>query len=379
MAMVLIPATVPSVPVYHNTTVAVSPTEVISNSTNTTSIPVEPAKCFAPLIMEINNSGVRVWDVVLLVPNLLFLLFLMIRFPKAKVKLKNTNSPIFRAFYILVVIVAVISVCRCVVSMTVNATATLGILTDKILWIVLRFFLLGTEMSVVVFGLMFGHLDSRSSIKRVLLVTSFLALVYSVTQGVLEFVLPDSRFVLQDENYSLFGHGGMVFWFVSSCLFSVIYVGICILPFTPLKERFQLPAKKSFYLYCGALAVLNITQATGSMLLYRDIWNGLCVVDATTLAYFTCFAPLVYWTFLSEFFGDLRPTLNFSYKAQEDEPDDVHLPQSYSTLKPSDPSSINPSINYSYDDTPIDHSGSPDVVVSKTNTGTLERWQYISS
>eukprot|EP00058_Branchiostoma_floridae_P021236 XP_002606726.1 hypothetical protein BRAFLDRAFT_82366 [Branchiostoma floridae] len=349
MAMVLIPATVPSVPVYHNTTVAAAPTEVISNSTNTTSIPVEPAKCFAPLIMEINNSGVRVWDVVLLVPNLLFLLFLMVRFPKAKVKLKNTNSPIFRAFYIL------------------------------ILWIVLRFFLLGTEMSVVVFGLMFGHLDSRSSIKRVLLVTSFLALVYSVTQGVLEFVLPDSRFILQDENYSLFGHGGMVFWFVSSCLFSVIYVAICILPFTPLKERFQLPAKKSFYLYCGALAVLNITQATGSMLLYRDIWNGLCVVDATTLAYFTCFAPLVYWTFLSEFFGDLRPTLNFSYKAQEDEPDDVHLPQSYSTLKPSDPSSINPSINYSYDDTPIDHSGSPDVVVSKTNTGTLERWQYISS
>ncbi|KAI8504173.1 Transmembrane protein adipocyte-associated 1 [Branchiostoma belcheri] len=378
MAMLLIPATVPltTVPAYHTMTVA--PTGMVTNYTNTTSIPplVEPAKCFTPLIMELNNTGVRVWDVVLLVPNLLFLLFLIVSFPKAKVKLKNTNSPIFRAFYILVVIVAVISVCRCVVSMTVNATASLGIITDKVLWIVLRFFLLGTEMSVVVFGLMFGHLDSRSSIKRVMLVTSFLALVYSVTQGVLEFIIHDSKFDLQDENYSLFGHGGMVFWFTSSCLFSLVYVGICLLPFTPLKERFQLPAKKSFYLYCVALAVLNVTQATGSMLLYCDIWDGLCVVDATTLAYFTCFAPLVYWTFLSEFFGDSRPTsLNFSYKAQEDEQDDVHLPQSYSNLKLPDPAAI----NYSYDDTQIDTSGSPDVVVTKTNTGSLERWQYISS
>ena len=38
---------------------------------------------------------------------------------------------------------------------------------DKLLWIILRFFLLATEMSVLVFGVASGHLDSRRSIRRV--------------------------------------------------------------------------------------------------------------------------------------------------------------------------------------------------------------------
>jgi len=42
--------------------------------------------------------------------------------------------------------------------MTVNASATAGDYADKVLWIVVRFFLLSTEMSVVIFGLAFGKL-----------------------------------------------------------------------------------------------------------------------------------------------------------------------------------------------------------------------------
>lgn len=42
--------------------------------------------------------------------------------------------------------------------MTVNAAATVGGKADKILWVTVRFFLLSTEMSVVIFGLAFGEL-----------------------------------------------------------------------------------------------------------------------------------------------------------------------------------------------------------------------------
>lgn len=41
--------------------------------------------------------------------------------------------------------------------MTVNAATVGGENADKILWISVRFFLLATEMSVVVFGLAFGE------------------------------------------------------------------------------------------------------------------------------------------------------------------------------------------------------------------------------
>lgn len=103
-------------------------------------------------------SRVRIWDIVILIPNLLFLLFIAVRFNRARLKLRATSSPIFLAFYGLVICNVVISVIRCIVSMTVNAAATVGGKADKILWVTVRFFLLSTEMSVVIFGLAFGEL-----------------------------------------------------------------------------------------------------------------------------------------------------------------------------------------------------------------------------
>lgn len=54
-----------------------------------------------------------------------------------------------------------ISVVRCIVSMTVDATGNVGGKVDKVLWVTVRFFLLSTEMSVVIFGLAFGKTISN--------------------------------------------------------------------------------------------------------------------------------------------------------------------------------------------------------------------------
>lgn len=101
---------------------------------------------------------VRIWDLIILIPNALFVLFLVVRFNKAQLKLRATSSPIFLTFYALVWGNVIISLVRCAVSMTVNAAIPVGGLVDKILWVMVRFFLLATEMSVVIFGLAFGEL-----------------------------------------------------------------------------------------------------------------------------------------------------------------------------------------------------------------------------
>ncbi|XP_075217160.1 transmembrane protein adipocyte-associated 1 homolog isoform X2 [Lycorma delicatula] len=320
-----------------------APSDVIVNlQTNTTSQPYQPADeenlCKLILYTEIPNSRIRIWDVVILVPNLLFLLFLIVRFNRARLKLRATSSPIFFAFYGLVVVNVLISVVRCVVSMSVNAAALIGGYVDTILWVTVRFFLLSTEMSVLIFGLAFGHLDSRSSIRYVLLATSLISLAFSISQGVLEVFAPDEHFRIDSKDYILFGHGGMLFWFISSIVFALIYLTILILPWTRLRERLALPSKRSFYVYIILLVLLNIGQSVGSGLLLYSIWQGLCVVDVTTCLYFTLFTPLVYHTFLSEFFGVSQPSIMFSYKAQVDdtmEEDTVSLPhqQSFSSLK----------------------------------------------
>ncbi|XP_066582879.1 transmembrane protein adipocyte-associated 1 homolog isoform X2 [Prorops nasuta] len=295
--------------------------------------------CKLILYKEIQPSGVRIWDVVILVPNLLFLLFLLMRFNRARLKLRATSSPIFLAFYGLVLCNIVISVIRCIVSMTVNAAAPVGGKADKALWVTVRFFLLSTEMSVVIFGLAFGHLDSHSSIRRVLLATSFIALAFTIIQGTLEFVLPDDTFRIPSRDFYVFGHGGMMFWFCSSLVFTMIYLFILILPRTRLRDRLAVPTKKSFYVYAGTLAALDLTQSIGAGLLnYTQNPIGLCIVDFTAVIYLTLFTPLVYHTFLSEFFGVSQPLINFSYKAQVDDAmdeDTVSLPhqQSFSSLR----------------------------------------------
>lgn len=99
---------------------------------------------------------IRIWDIIILIPNLLFMLFLAIRFNRARLKLRATSSPIFMTFYGLVIGNVVISLIRCAVSMSVNAAAPFGGVADKVLWVTVRFFLLSTEMSVVIFGLACG-------------------------------------------------------------------------------------------------------------------------------------------------------------------------------------------------------------------------------
>lgn len=57
-----------------------------------------------------------------------------------------------------VVINVIISVSRCLVSMVVNATSQFGGYVDVILWVFVRFSLLLTEISVIIFGLAFGKI-----------------------------------------------------------------------------------------------------------------------------------------------------------------------------------------------------------------------------
>ncbi|KAG7271817.1 hypothetical protein CRUP_017894 [Coryphaenoides rupestris] len=249
----------------------------------------KPHKCLQVLYEDIGDSRVRFWDLILLVPNVTFFVFLMWKLPSARAKIRVTSSPIFITFYLLVFVVAAVGITRAIVSMTV-------------LWEITRFFLLAIELSVIILGLAFGHLESNSSIKRVLAITAVLALGYSITQGTLEILYPDHH--LSAEDFNIYGHGGRHFWLASSCFFFLVYSLIVILPKTPLRERISLPSKKSFYVYAGVLSLLNLVQGLGSALLCAGIIEGLS-----------------------------EPKILFSYKSQMDEPDDsdVHLPPTSAT------------------------------------------------
>lgn len=166
------------------------------------------------------------------------------------------------------------------------------------------------------------------------------------------------------KDYDLFGHGGMMFWFISSIVFTLIYSTITILPWSRLRERLALPTKVSFYYYVGILSLLNGVQCVGSgLLLYGVTGSGLCIVDITTLLYYTLLTPFVYYTFLSDFFSVAQPVLLFSYKSQVDDSAEeesvISLPHqhSFSSLKAD--SDYIYQANGFYDSTQLDMSSTP--------------------
>nr|XP_033721460.1 transmembrane protein adipocyte-associated 1 isoform X3 [Tursiops truncatus] len=92
-----------------------------------------PHRCLLLLYEDIGTSRVRYWDLLLLVPNVLFFIFLLWKLPFARAKIRVTSSPIFITFYILVFVVALVGIARAVVSMTVSASDAATV-ADKVTW-----------------------------------------------------------------------------------------------------------------------------------------------------------------------------------------------------------------------------------------------------
>lgn len=279
--------------------------------------------CKQVLVQRVPGYRIRYWDIAIISPNILFLLFLILKFGRVRQKIRQSRSPIFKAFFVLVYTTTVLNVIRCLVSMSIGATNQVGEIVDKVLWLVLKFFLLSAELCVLTFGLLFGHLDSRTSIRNVLTATMSISLLHLALQSILEFAIRDEHYVVEDPTeFSLYAHGGMGFWMISSGAFVVIYSFACLLPYTCIHRFVTLPVKCSFYAYCLTLAVLNAAQMIGAALIFSDCLDGMCIVDLTAFIYFTLYTPLVYFVFL-------RRSLNadtsngggplFSYRKQKDE------------------------------------------------------------
>ncbi|EDO39501.1 predicted protein [Nematostella vectensis] len=243
------------------------------------------------VLYKTSGSWIRICDIVLLAPNAMFMVFLFYSLGLAHAKLVGTRCPIVKTIYTLLLLYGI--------HYTLNSQA---------FWLLLRCLLLSVELSVIIFGVCAANLDSRSSVRRVLLFTSASAVLFTSAQAVLEFT-QDGIHSPYGGTYNLFQHGGMIFWFASSMLFFVMYFSLLILPCISFGRRLRLPGKPSFYRYCGFLALINILQSIGSALIYYHITFGTCILDVTVFTYFALFAPLVYVTFLAEFMSSPSQTV----------------------------------------------------------------------
>ncbi|XP_064399502.1 transmembrane protein adipocyte-associated 1 homolog [Halichondria panicea] len=257
--------------------------------------------CVQVLSWRVDNTLVRVYDLVLLVLSALFLCFLLIQLVAMVRKLQGSVA-LFRILYFMVFVIPTMSCLYGVVSMCIGYYTVAA----KALHTLLRGSILMTELCVVVFGLFFKFYNNKQcKLAVTVCIILTVAGLFTIIEGVMEYEKP---LHLACYDFNFFTHGGMVFLFLTSILFTFAYLITYGMYLFKLHERWSLPSKKSFYRYALFLSLVNLVQTTGSLMWIKGGNNeevgsaGICLTLITNVIYITTFPPVVYWIFLSNYF-----------------------------------------------------------------------------
>lgn len=104
------------------------------------------------------------------------------------------------------------------------------------------------------------------------------------------------------------------FWLMHSLAAMLCYGAILVIPFTQWREL--LPAKPSFYRYVMCLLAVYTTLAVGSILVGSKVVAGYCVYGSAMWLYYASYPPLMYFTFLAEFFADEQLDVDLLYYSE---------------------------------------------------------------
>ncbi|CAF3394625.1 unnamed protein product [Rotaria sp. Silwood1] len=250
---------------------------------------------------KILSSQIRYFDVLILIPNLIFLLFIIIKWIRRRTKL-NTNKPLLLSVTCLLLFVTLSNISRCLFVMIFPDNAFHGQeIIVKILWLCIRFFLLWTELSVLLF----------------------------------EFRGDTRPIKFQTSDYHLYSYGGMKFLLISSSIFLTMYIILFFLPCLCRRHKKYLPIRQSFYFYCFVLALINMIQIIGTILnLTEATIYSMCIVDGTKCTFYICFAPFVYYQFLRRALKSnvLIPRIIYADSTIHDDEDDDLIDPGVNTL-----------------------------------------------
>lgn len=119
--------------------------------------------------------------------------------------------------------------------------------------------------------------------------------------------------------WGVFGHGGVIFLLTTSVIFTLVYLGVYLLPYTRISNVISIPGKPSFYRYALVLFCSCLAQSVGCVFVLSS-WSfgscGYCLINLSHYLYFTFFIPLVYLIFLNDYC--YQPTkIPFSYTMNE--------------------------------------------------------------
>ena len=257
-------------------------------------------------ILSKKSGAVREWDILLLVPQVLLLIFFSIKkFFKRSATNANSNNSVLEIYKRLIWWTVLISTVRAILSMVLSSFSTIiGLVSffaflDKVLWCLMTGTLWLCELMVLDFGL-------SLNLNRLLIrVISMIVLV----QLVLEMVINDIRYSTgnPDDDKIAFEHGHSVFWLSTSLIMCFFYTIVILMTrFQKMNDflmnnfRLTIPTRPSFYVYCGTMALIYWIMTVGAFfMVFGNLPTGFCLTDIASYIYYSFYALLLHRLLLS--------------------------------------------------------------------------------
>jgi len=217
---------------------------------------------------------------------------------------------------------------RCIfqIAESTNGSTERDIKSWSFVWLVTTAGMTVMEVSVVTF-LSQGYIATgKEALIRTLGISGAVAFLDSIVKMILIFGCGTSLFIVKEPNGddSTSDPLGWLqldmswvkwgFWTAHHILYCMVYGFILVLPHTALRD--YLPARPSFYRYVALLCANNFGLVVGSMMIGSKDVSGYCVYGVFAYLYSVCYPPLLYMTFLSEFFVDDDLELEHQYYSE---------------------------------------------------------------
>ncbi|KAM7476954.1 hypothetical protein LguiB_024197 [Lonicera macranthoides] len=236
-------------------------------------------------------------NVALIVPSAMFVLYLAFQAKKSFAKLSNGRSYIMIAYYGFVWLVSLLNLAWCALQAW---ECTLG---KEVQWNVLSLFtssgMLFLEVSLMAFLLQGNYASGLEALTRTFLVSGLVVGLDILLKVIYLFAFGIPLFIDNNEETHRVKWG---LWVVHKLLLTAVYGFILCMYNSKWRER--LPAKPAFYKYIIVMFCLNTIALFACVLTGHRAGFGFWLYDVTVVCYHAFYLPLLYVTFLADFFQE---------------------------------------------------------------------------
>ncbi|KAJ9185917.1 hypothetical protein P3X46_005488 [Hevea brasiliensis] len=252
------------------------------------------------------GSGLHNWlfechgflhNVTLILASLAFVLYLAFQAKKSVTKLSHGRSYIMIAYYGCLWLVSLLNLSWCCFQAW---ECTAG---KELTWNILSLFttsgMLFLEVSLIAFLLQGNYASGLEALTRTFAVSALIVGLDILLKAIYMFGLGIPLFIDSNEQQH---HMKWSLWVVHRLVLTAVYGFILFMYHSKWRER--LPARPAFYKYIVIMFTLNALALFACGLTVNGTDFGFWLYSTTIVCYHTFYLPLLYVTFLADFFQE---------------------------------------------------------------------------